>query len=73
SFSDNNIESISVAQYHPVSINALKEKLGQFPERTTFKWNPSSNDEKAAEQLFADLQSYLKEHGMKLEKASSEK
>lgn len=73
SFTDDNLESSTIAQYNPMSIPELKEKLIQFPEGTTFTWSSANGDEKRAEELFTDLRAYLKEHGMKLEKVSAEK
>jgi hypothetical protein len=57
-----------VAQYTLNSLEQLKRKLLQFPQKTVFKWQQSdpnlSRDEK--ENLFRELKSFLEEHGMKL-------
>ena len=61
---------ISVAQYQLNSIEALKQKLLQFPQGTAFVWHKSTNldDDPGEPQTFLQVKSYLEDHGMKLER-----
>jgi len=66
---DGEPNSISVAQYSPKSLDALKEKVLQFPKGTSFSWSaarPRGDDSKAQE-VFQQIKTFLEEHGMKLE------
>jgi len=65
---------ISVAQYQPASIEALKQKLLQFPRGAAFIWHRSTNldDDPAEPQLFSQVKSFLEEHGMKLERETKQ-
>jgi hypothetical protein len=66
---DGEPNSISVAQYSPKSLDALKEKLLQFSKGTSFSWSaarPRGDDSKAQE-VFQQIKTFLEEHGMKLE------
>src|SRR5262249_7516197 len=61
---------VSVAQYEMQSLAALKQKLIQFPKGTVFKWQPYNEghlDDKK-QNLFRELESFLKEHGCNLVK-----
>jgi len=59
--------SISVAQYQLRSLDALKEKLLQFPRGTLFQWTRGLARRGDTQEIFQQLKSYLEEHGMKLE------
>jgi hypothetical protein len=65
---------ISVAQYQPTSIEALKQKLLQFPPGTAFVWHKSTNldDDLGEPQIFLQVKSYLEDHGMKLERETQQ-
>ncbi len=53
--------SARVAQYDFDSLDALKEKLSQFPPGTTFRLSPPS--EKAKQSCAEDLRAFLTAHG----------
>jgi hypothetical protein len=60
--------SISIAQYHPSSIDLLKQRLVQFPSGTVFKWRAvAGNNEAKAQEIFQQIKAYLEDHGMKVE------
>ena len=66
---DGELHSISVGQYSAKSLDALKEKLLQFPKGTTFLWSafsPRADDSKSQE-VFQQIKTFLEDHGMKLE------
>jgi hypothetical protein len=65
---------ISVAHYQLNSVESLKGKLLQFPSGTVFTWavEPSNGDDPKAQELFRQLNSYLEEHGMKLERETKQ-
>ncbi len=67
------VESASIAQYQLPSLSALKDKLAQFPRGTSFTWSPIYGDGKTPERVFTELQAYLNEQGMKLERLDSVK
>ena len=60
-------QSFYVAQYTVTTLDALKEKLAQFPQGTVFNWNPRRDGPKE-QQLFNELKGYLEERGMKLQR-----
>jgi hypothetical protein len=62
--------SIAVAHYKLKSFDALKEKLLQFPKGTVFKFKtaPTRHDDSRSEEVFQQIQSFLKEHGMNLKR-----
>lgn len=65
--------SISVAHYVFPSIDALKQKLLQFPKGTLFTWRTHGStrgEDSAAQRLFQQLKTHLEENGMKLEQVS---
>jgi hypothetical protein len=53
----------SVAQYQTDSLDALKQKLAQFPQGTVFTWS-FGGDEKEGAAVLADLRAFLKARGM---------
>lgn len=53
----------SVAQYQAGSLDALKQKLVQFPQGTVFTWS-FGGDEKEGAAVLADLRAFLKGRGM---------
>ena len=52
-----------VAQYEFQSVDALKDKLAQFPSGTTFVLFMST-DEPSVNQTVAELREFLTSHGM---------
>jgi hypothetical protein len=63
----------SVAQYDLLSLSALKEKLAQFPNGTTFLWPPGHlGPPEEEERLFLEMKTFIEERGMQLEKQSPE-
>ena len=59
---------IELAQYRPATIDALKQRLVQFPGNTVFSWRTvTANDQVKSQEIFQQLKSYLADHGMKLE------
>jgi hypothetical protein len=59
---------IELAQYRPATIDALKQRLVQFPGNTVFRWRTvTANDQVKSQEIFQQLKSYLADHGMKLE------
>jgi hypothetical protein len=67
-YMDDSIEIAYVAQYKLSSFSALKDKLAQFPRGTRFTWNWTNGHDKATEELFSELQQYLTEREMRLER-----
>ncbi len=65
---DGNPNSISLAQYRLSSIDALKEKLAQFPPGTVFIWGQYNPVGKEAERVFEDIESFLEKHNLKIQK-----
>ena len=61
-----------VAHYECNSLPVLKEKLRQFPAGVTFLWNSYGEDPGAAERVFSELETFLEENGMKLEKRKNQ-
>jgi HEAT repeat protein len=61
-----------VAHYHCNSLSALKMKLSQFPQNTTFIWRSYGQDQSAAEQVFSELKTFLEEKGLKVEKRKNQ-
>jgi hypothetical protein len=59
---DDSEYDITVAHYELKSFDSLKQKLLQFPKGTLFKWKKGDARE------FQEIESYLEEHGMKLER-----
>ena len=60
--------SILIAQYNLGTIDALKQKLVQFPVGSVFKWRTvAGNNQVKAQEIFQQLKTYLEDHGMKLE------
>ncbi|HEY3580157.1 MAG TPA: hypothetical protein VGK82_06415, partial [Pyrinomonadaceae bacterium] len=60
--------SITLAQYNVATMEALKQKLLQFPPGSVFRWGGvASNNEAKAQEVFQQLKTYLEDHGMKLE------
>jgi hypothetical protein len=55
-----------VAQYEFQSLDALKEKLAQFPSGTKFLLSTSSAQSSADEQRLGELRAFLVSHGMSL-------
>ena len=53
-----------VAQYEFHSMDALKEKLGQFPSGTKFLLSISPIESAANDQTIAELRTFLSSHGM---------
>lgn len=53
----------SVAQYQTDSLDALKQKLVQFPQGAVFTWS-FGGDEKEGAAVLADLRAFLKGRGM---------
>jgi hypothetical protein len=53
-----------VAQYEFQSMDALKEKLIQFPSGTKFILSTSPVDSTANDQTLAELRTFLSSHGM---------
>ena len=56
------------AHYELNSLDALKQKLAQFPQGTTFRWQPynEGQGEEAKAELFRAIQTFLAERGMRL-------
>ena len=67
--------TLGVANYEPKSLDALKQKLLQFPKGTVFKFKTSvgRGDKSVADDMFQQLKTYLEEHGMKLRPAPDDK
>jgi hypothetical protein len=67
SFDDESL-TIGVANCQPKSLDSLKKKLLQFPKGTAFKLKtaPSGGDDSRSEEVFQHIKSFLKEHGMNL-------
>ncbi len=63
---DDSVFHISVGQYQIQSLNALREKLSQYPRGTVFAWRSFNGGEPADRQAFAELNLYLEDRGMKL-------
>jgi len=60
--------SIMLAQYNLLTMDALKQKLVQFPAGSVFRWGGvAGNNEAKAQEMFQQLKTYLEDHGMKLE------
>ena len=60
--------SILVAQYNLANMDALRQKLVQFPAGSVFRWRTvDSNSQVKAQEIFQQLKTYLEDHGMKLE------
>jgi hypothetical protein len=62
--------SIGVAHYQINSVEALKERLLQFPSGTVFRWKAMAFAASARreKQLFEEMKSHVEQHGMKLER-----
>jgi hypothetical protein len=60
--------SILIAQYNLATMDALKQKLVQFPAGSVFRWSAlADNNQAKAQEIFQQLKTYLEDHGMKLE------
>lgn len=58
---------IIISQYSYEDAQAAKRKLSQFPAGTTFQLQPVPTDGKEAQDMAAEIQSFLTEHGMRIE------
>jgi hypothetical protein len=67
---DSNEAGFAVAQYDGLTLEALEDKLAQFPEGTMFSWpsNESPRRDARFEHYFPVLNDFLREHGMTLER-----
>ena len=70
--SDGEPVSMVVGHYQVNSVDALKQKLLQFPSGTVFRWSAMALGRSGpkAQQLFDEMKSYVEQHGMKLERVS---
>jgi hypothetical protein len=70
--SDGEPVSMAVGHYQVNSVDALKQKLLQFPSGTVFRWSAMALGRSGprAQQLFDEVKSYVEQHGMKLERVS---
>jgi hypothetical protein len=58
----------SVCQYQTDSMNALEEKLAQFPSGTMFSVQLNGSDPRELKKILVELKSVTEEHGSKIDK-----
>ncbi len=63
---DGSVRHASLAQYHFISWDQVKEKVTQFPEGTAFTFRSDSPGSPDEEHALTELKTYLEKSGMKL-------